>query len=458
MIEYRQKLALRAALLTNIDAVSAWSELRSQTSIEDLDHSVTRILPSVYRNIKANLKDADLPKLKGSTLHTWAKNIEFLRQLEPLVVELTKEAIDYRVLKGGAINLLFNPPNFRIMGDIDLLISKSNFEKTLSVLQRTGFAPKYAIACQHFSRFRISLESSFVNQKSLEIDLHVVEARSEAVLFGRMLKLSPCIVIRDNLKIRIPQTESLIIHAIRHGLLAVEPEDLAQMVLDVELLTKKVDLNNLIREMRRLNMVASFHEYLALREEILGATNEPIRKVNNFLPKLSVNPMKIFRRPLILLITLMKAILYRAPRLKDWNQIWRKLDQNRILYLFWLYTGLIRQFELLMTTRFRGFLPQNYPDLKLSPVSIWANDWRFRVSSEKQARLEINLESQAFEKQSFLVFSNGKLVAVTEKNALGKYQLLIRNPSKFNEISIRLPFAGCKECAKQLSDLTISNI
>lgn len=458
MIEYRQKLALRAALSENVDAVSAWSELRSQMSIEDLDHSVTRILPSVYRNIKANLKDADLQKLRGSALHTWAKNIEFIHQFEPLVAGLTKEAIDYRVLKGGAINLLFNPPNFRIMGDIDLLISKSNFEKTLAVLQRTGFAPKYAIACQHFSRSRISLESSFVNQKSLEIDLHVVESRSEAMLFSRMLKLSPYVVKLNNLKIRIPQTELLIIHAIRHGLLAVEPEDLAQMVLDVELLTKNADVNNLTGEIRRLNMGDSFKSYLELREEIIGQSNMLLRKVRNISPKFSVKSMKTFRRSLILLIKLMKAIRYRAPRLKDWNQIWRKLDQNRIPYLFWLYTGLIRQFELLITTRFRGFLPQDYPDLKLSPVAIWANDWRFRVSGEKQVSLEINLESQAFQKQGFLVFSNGKLAAVTEKNYLGKHRLLIRNPSKQNEISIRLPFAGCKECAKQLSDLRISNL
>ena len=91
----------------------------------------------------------DLLKLKGSARHTWAKNTEFLRQLEPLIMELEKNSINYRVLKGGAINLLANTPNFRIMGDIDLLVSKSDLAKVHGALDKAGFTPKFAITCPH---------------------------------------------------------------------------------------------------------------------------------------------------------------------------------------------------------------------------------------------------------------------------------------------------------------------
>ena len=81
MIEIRQELALRAALAPYPRSVEAWRELRDSTTIEELDHSVTRVLPSVYKNLKDDLVEQDLLKLKGSARHTWAKNTEFLRQL-----------------------------------------------------------------------------------------------------------------------------------------------------------------------------------------------------------------------------------------------------------------------------------------------------------------------------------------------------------------------------------------
>ena len=457
MIKKRQELALRAALCSQPQSIDAWRELRQITEIEDLDHSVTRVLPSVYKNLKETLGGNDLLKLRGSARHTWARNTEFLRQLEPLILELDKESIDYRILKGGAINLLFNPPDFRIMGDIDLLVSKSEIPKVQVAFDKAGFTPKFAIKCPHQMKSRKKLEASFINNKSLEIDLHVAEERSESALFKRMLQLPPQTTLYRNLEIRLPTTELLLIHALVHGSLAVEPEDQAQMILDIELLKPRVNLPRLVRELERLNYGPTFNKYLELRNLAMGTLDETLPKVIQSPRRARLEPVTALRSVLLFSLALIRAIRFRTPRLLHLGKIWKGRNQHRILYLVWLYSGLLRQIEFLITTRLVGFIPKSHPDRKLFPVAIWSNDWRFRVTNKtNEEHLAVWLESQAFKDQSFLVFSNGRLVAVTEQISSGKYQLVLRNPATSNEISLRLPFSGCKECAVKLSDLVIS--
>jgi hypothetical protein len=143
-----------------------WEELRNLSTIEELDHSVTRILPSVHRNLKDFLTGDDLLKLRGSSKHTWAKNSEFLNQLKPLVETLNYNAIDYRVLKGGAINLLYRPGNFRIMGDIDLLISQRDLGRVRNLLEQCDFKPKFSYRCLHNDKAIKKLELDYANEGS----------------------------------------------------------------------------------------------------------------------------------------------------------------------------------------------------------------------------------------------------------------------------------------------------
>jgi hypothetical protein len=130
-----------------------------------------------------------------------------------------------------------------------------------------------------------------------------------------------------------------------------------------------------------------------------------------------------------------------------------------MFYLFWLYTGLIRQIEFIVMRKYSGFIPkENFPPNTIFPGSQWSNDWRFWAIGDSQSeRTVIQLNSGAFYDQSFLIFSNGKLAAVTERNREGKYLLVLKNFSSPSEISIRLPFSGCKDCARALEDLKIQS-
>lgn len=460
MFDLNQELALKAALYPLDEAIVAWNSLRRISTIEELDQSVTRILPTVYQNIKEALSVNDLRKLKGMAHYTWAKNTKFLQELKNVIIELDKDSTDYRVLKGGAINLLFNPPSFRIMGDIDLLISKRDYPQTRAALARAGFKPKYSFACPHKIELSGSPELNFINDSSLEIDIHVAEERGESAFFKEMLKLPPHLVVYSSVECKIPPIEFLIIHAITHGQLGVGSGDQAQTMLDVDLLLERTSINRLKKASVKLNLGASFNQYLGLRIRLMGENRESMNYKKITLRPSQLPAFKIAGKSFFLLSRFREAIKYRSPRFRDLHKIWGEKNHNRIVYVLWLYTGLIRQVESLVMRKISGFIPkENFPPNTIFPGSRWSNDWRFWVVNDLQSeKIVIQLNSKAFYDQFFLIFNNGQHIAATERSGEGKFLLVLKNPSYSNEISLRLPFSGCKTCAQSLADLKIKKL
>jgi hypothetical protein len=461
MDNLKQKLALAAALLPSDQAKVKWDELRNLSTIEELDHSVTRILPSVHRNLKDFLTGDDLLKLRGSSKHTWAKNSEFLNQLKPLVEALNYNAIDYRVLKGGAINLLYRPGNFRIMGDIDLLISQRDLGRVRNLLELCDFKPKFSYACLHNEKAIKKLELDYSNEGSLEIDIHLAEHRAPRALFKKMLKRPPRIVDFSGIPIRIPDDDLLIAHSLIHGSLKVESSDQAQMILDVFLLLNNSNIGETVATVRSLRIDRLFDAYLSAEAQILQKTD--IRKVarnkNYFLQFyfFVLNMRFSFNR----LAKLLKAIKYRSPSPLHVGKILRNFEGKSFLYTLWVYTGMIRPIERFVVKRFGGFSTKvnSKADVQVnqtSPVYQWTNDWRFAFNNlNGHSRHIILFNSEAFKSQSFLVFANGKLIGVSAKNDLSQFRFDFYESEKQIEISLRLPLSGCKKCALVLSDLQV---
>jgi hypothetical protein len=183
MTNRKQELALAAALLPVELALAKWKELVAISSIEDFEHSVTRALPLVYLNCKEELTGNDLLKLRGSYRHSWARNTEMFMQLKPVLRKLQDNEVDYRLLKGGALNMLAGPPGARIMGDIDLLVNKSDLHLLQKLLIDLGFKRMFSYGCEHMTSKAKSLELNFVNEDSLEIDIHIAQERNSRRLF-----------------------------------------------------------------------------------------------------------------------------------------------------------------------------------------------------------------------------------------------------------------------------------
>jgi hypothetical protein len=457
----KQKLALAAALLPSDQAKIKWDRLREISTIEELDYSVTRILPSVYRNLKDYLTGNDLLKLRGSAKHTWAKNSEFLNQLKPLIEALNYDAINYRVLKGGAINLLCTPANFRIMGDIDLLISQKNLNQVQILLESCGFKPKFSYRCEHNDKAIRRLELDYSNEGSLDIDLHIAEVRSSSSLFKSMMKRPPRIVNFSGTPISIPDDDFLIAHSLIHGALMVESSDQAQTILDVSFLLSNSNIEKVTTTVRSLRIDKLLESYFSTIGDIFEETNikKTAKKENYFLKFYFL--VSNFNFNFDRLSKILKAIKYRSPSPRYLGKILRSFNGKSLLYALWLYTGMIRPIERFMVKSSGGFVTATNPPLGVestptSPTYRWTNDWRFAFNNEDgHSRHIILFQSEAFESQSFLVFANGKLIGVSARSDSRQFSFDFYEPASRIEISLRLPFSGCRKCALTLSDLTI---
>lgn len=461
MTNRKQELALAAALLPVDHALVKWKELVAISTIEDFDHSVTRALPLVYLNCKEELAGNELLKLRGSYRHTWARNTEMFMQLQPLLRKLQEQGVSYRLLKGGAINLLAGPPGARIMGDIDLLINKSDLSLLQHILIDLGFKRMFSYGCEHVSSKAEKLEHNFVNAESLEIDIHVAQERHPRRLFENMMKIKPEIKEFSGISVQIPQDYFLVAHSLIHGHLNVQDEDESQMVMDVYQLLNEKNIDKSLQLASRLGIFPLFENYFSTISKI-GLTSDftNAKKMQFSRKKLNVLQDHLYSvsngsR------SLLRAVWHRAPNLKNIWRILRTQKKNKILYLLWTYTGMLRPLEYQIIKKCNGFTDRNQQrtnmrTLFLNQTSEWTNDWRFGFSWDTQKQsMRIKAISNGFTNQSFLVFLNGKLVAVTENSSAGELTLELWGLREWNEISFRLPFSGCKICSMSLKTLTL---
>ena len=461
MTNRKQELALGAALLPTELALKKWQELVLISEIEEFEHSVTRTLPVVYLNCKDELSGNQLLKLRGSYRHSWARNTELFMQLKPVLENLHQAAINYRLLKGGAINMLIGPPGARIMGDIDLLINKSDLHKLQQILISLGFSRMFSNKCKHANQKAQTLELNFVNEGSLEVDIHIVQERDSRRLFENMMNSSPVIQEFSGIPVKLPNKEHLICHALIHGGLNVQDEDESQAIMDVYTLLDSRNFEKTSQLVENLGIYSLFETYFHTIERIGLPSSfkgkfetRRITAITNSVAGICYSVNNYAR-------SIVHAIWYRTPSLRNFVKILRTQKVNKILYLLWVYTGMLRPLEFQIINRLKGFVDENEKNAsseicQLNTASQWSNDWRFGLSSELQAtNLRIKAKSAGFINQSFLIFLNGKLIGVTESTNSGEWILEVRDLRTWNEISFRLPFSGCKICSKSMKTCTL---
>jgi hypothetical protein len=461
MTNRKQELVLAAALLPVEHALVKWKELVAISSIEDFDHSVTRALPLVYLNCREELTGNELLKLRGSYRHSWARNTEMFMQLRPLLRKLQEVGVDYRLLKGGALNLLAGPPGARIMGDIDLLINKSDLRLFQHILIDLGFKRMFSHGCKHVSSKAVKLEHNFINAESLEIDIHVAQERHPRKLFENMMKIRPEIKEFSGISVQVPDDHLLIAHSLIHGHQNVQDEDESQMIMDIYQLLNVKNINKSLQLVDRLGMSSLFENYFTTISRIglpkdFSATDK-VQFSRNKLSSLQDDLYSVSNGAR----NLFRAVWYRTPNLTNVWRILKTQKVNKILYLFWTYTGMLRPLEYHIIRKLNGFTDRNQQSIStktllLNQTSEWSNDWRFGFSWDTQKQsMRIKAISNGFTNQSFLVFMNGKLIAVTKNSSTGELILELRELREWNEIAFRLPFSGCRICSKSLKTLIL---
>jgi hypothetical protein len=468
-----QTLALQSALLTSSEAAMKWNALVNLTDVEELDSSITRILPAIFQNLRGNVDVLAQPKLKGAHLFAWAKNTEFATTLKPLLQSLEESELDYRILKGGAINFLLGGLAARSMGDIDILVSKQGLAQFQELLSEAGFSRKFPDLCPHVTSGDVDQALNYINKTNIEIDLHVMEDRNPALLFQLMLSTPPKICELMDVRIKVPTPELLILHAIHHGNLGVQSSDRIQALLDTHRLVAVADKVELVRLSTKVHFTDVLEEYFSELKELTGTDfNLGISKSAREWHRLNYK----FSRFSDVLKSLKNLSSIRKSRSVGRDvlfEVLRKFPGHRFAYAAWLFLGKLRPLERFFNKGIGGFLksPQStlvinqdfqyskdytHGQVQFNPFSGRSQDWRFAFDLPPHTnRLLISMRSKTFAVQGFLIFVNGLLGGVTDHNPEGSHKLEIHNPARHIEISLRLPSNGCEQCAQKLTDLVL---
>jgi hypothetical protein len=169
-----QMLLLKAAASEGDQALCCWTNFLSHKP--DLTHSTTQqLLPLVYYNLviqqgfdKFKLQDT----LKKHYLICYANNHYTLNSIAGPLNKIQQCGISVMAIKGLAHLLqLYKDKGARVMSDIDLMVSETNFNKTATILEDFGWKTFKCRPLKTYN-FRLVHALSYFDSDGNCIDLH----------------------------------------------------------------------------------------------------------------------------------------------------------------------------------------------------------------------------------------------------------------------------------------------
>lgn len=166
-----QALLLKAALFRNDAAARAWTEWIKEHDFSALDPGSQRLLPLLYKNLRAaGVVDPRLDAIKSVYRTSWIKNHFILAELEALLLRLETAGIRTMLLKGVAlVDVAYKDRGVRPMTDADVLVPVERAEEAMDVLEAGGLHPAL-----RFPRRLIGVRHAdeFTDGRRLKCDLH----------------------------------------------------------------------------------------------------------------------------------------------------------------------------------------------------------------------------------------------------------------------------------------------
>ncbi len=170
-----QEWLLKAALLSDREALWAWERWSTSVDIDDTDAGSYRLLPLLYRNLKKQgVEHPMMARLKGIYRKTWCENQLLFYRISALLAQFNRIGIPTLVLKGVPLVLLYYQDyGLRPMSDIDVLIPPDKLPTAMAALQQGGWKPAVEIpSVQRLLDSKHFHSLGFHNQRGEEFDLH----------------------------------------------------------------------------------------------------------------------------------------------------------------------------------------------------------------------------------------------------------------------------------------------
>lgn len=266
-----QEDLLRAALLPDERALSAWDRIRPSLAAAALDGATLAILPHLHRNLRRlGVSDPLLDLFKGVHRHTWAHNQVLLSRVMPLLDRLERAGMPTMLLKGAALIAgRRQDAGMRQLGDIDVLVPTGCFPDAWTVLRELGMKSQYGEPDWFITSYAPRFKNSWnlTNESGAELDLHwhALQGSRHTSADDEFWTAAEAIELHGVATRGLAPADDLLV-TILHGL-RWNPVPPYRWVLDASLLVRglsgPVDFDRLVRQARRHRMTAAVRAGLA---------------------------------------------------------------------------------------------------------------------------------------------------------------------------------------------------
>jgi hypothetical protein len=276
----RHSTLLHAALDEDEPAVASWRRWREQVDFDDVDMPEQRLLPLVYRNLGAAIReDPVFGRAAGLYRRAWTQNQLLFSRVAGALEALRGAGLEALLLKGAPLSILhYGSSGARPMADVDVLVRPFEAERAMGVLRGAGWRPEAEPA---EAQIRVHHGYAFSDGGPGVVDLHwfsLWQSSSDGPMWevARPFELGGVPALA-------PSPADLLLIVCAHGS-PRQPEPAFRWVADAVTVcrTSEVDWDRLSAEARRRNLrvaAAAALDYLRTEfgvevpDEVFGSLN-----------------------------------------------------------------------------------------------------------------------------------------------------------------------------------------
>jgi hypothetical protein len=466
-----ESLALRAAVDDPAAALEAWSSVMASMDFADISRGTQRLAPLIYLNLKDLADVPERARLRGAYKHAWSSTHRLLTALQPVVRSLNAKGVNFRIVKGIAIQLALGIVGARVVGDVDLVVGKDDVAIVRDTLEELGFR------CNSLSRCGLHPAGSVrealdFNRGDSHIDVHVAERKEPSALLKAMLATPPHFVECAGTPYPLPPAELLAVHSAAHGVASASETDLIQSLADMALIAPRCHHARTAAWARSVGLgkpVVSIGKTLTsygLPLWSLPARGFSWSLARSSHPLVVGSPVRSARRAL----SLWRERFHRG---KPLLSALRLFSGRKMAYFSWVLAGQFSSLEKALFAGKRGFLllpgemlPGGeivFPfagasgnSVSVSRVARECFDYRFAFRcSPLTKELVITFHGECVDDADVAVHYNGdrKLRMVSGSSARS---VAILDPLEHSEVSLRPISGSCEACFSQLDSIGVS--
>jgi len=277
-----QELLLRAALLGGSEAIEAWEAWRASVDIERIDQAAGRLLPLLYKNLRAHgIADPLMGRMRGTYRLTWTKNQVLFHSMAAILQAFREAGLATLILKGAALIVqYYHEYGLRPVGDFDVLVRTATAPAAIQLLTRLGLRPhKAGIDLRNEALFSFTHGHSFLDSAGHNLDLHwhVLPECTYPGADDDFWDGAVSVAVRDVPTLALNPADQLL-HLCMHGTLwsPVSPirwiADALMILNDPE---AQIDWQRLLAQARGRHLVVPVREGLTYLQRLLDAPIPP---------------------------------------------------------------------------------------------------------------------------------------------------------------------------------------